>query len=273
MNRTLLIAFGLLLAGTAALDVMALRRATRAKQGLAAGIRTQALVHDRLARAATLPVSALPPQRKKRKGVYTSPSEGQARQMKMIADKPELRRLYLQSYRSNLNRRYGLLYRALNLSPDQIQRFEAIETADAELKLSQGSPAQESPELSSALTALLGTDGYQQFEVFSRAEPIRQALFDNPDRWASSAGPAQPEQLVQLSAVLANASGGYQDGEAADWNTINWADALPAAEKILAPEQFAVLRNMADMAGVSQLGRAYFQQELDSYRAKAGTPP
>ena len=181
----------------------------------------------------------------------------------LLAQEPKLQTLYLTSQRAGLATRYGPLFEALHLTPEQIAQFEDLilkreensmdlENAMQSLPGADNSRAaatlerQFAEENRSARIALLGTDGYQQLRQYERSLPVRSLIVDRlGGALAATATPLTARQGEQLTQVLANANSQYRSGGAAMKDTIDWDAVLAQAPGLLSATQLEVFKATA----------------------------
>jgi len=202
-----------------------------------------------------------------------------------LLQSPRLQAQYLEAKRARLERTYGPLFRSLNLSPDQVSRFAALEIQREEETLDiagavptalrssfsdgqwftgslslgvGGTPGdpdtqaaakllqQANQGFQDAAATLLGPDGYGQLVDYERAMPMRGVVDDVAGSLATSS-PLSPEQANQLTQILAQASSSYTKGRTATLSPIDWDQALQQASSVLSPPQMASLNQVIAM--------------------------
>lgn len=196
----------------------------------------------------------------------------------LMAVDPQFRALLLRAFRANLAGRFGSFYRALNLAPDQIAKFENLlvdnyaEIMDAmasakSQELENDGPAitavmqQQADQLRSAQVALLGESGYEQLEELNRAAPMATIVNRVAFSVASSSSPLTGSQIDALTRILARASSGFQSGGPADPATINWEAAMDQAQSVLSDPQLAALNVQREHAETKQMVAQFNQEE------------
>ena len=138
---------------------------------------------------------------------------------------PEYGRLEVEQYRYSLGLRYGPLYRALNLAPDQIAVFEgaltearqsAVDIWTSAETLGVGAAVGNTPTATSLvrmttasaaatqekLKALLGEAGYQRYQQFESSGPARDTVKALAGAVYSSGMPLSAVQGETLAQVL-----------------------------------------------------------------------
>jgi len=181
----------------------------------------------------------------------------------LLAQEPKLQTLYLASQRAGLATRYGPLFEALHLTPEQIAQFEDLilkrvensmdlENAMQSLPGADNSRAaatlerQSAEEIRSAQIALLGADGYEQLRQYKRSGPVRLLIVDRlGGALAATETPLTAQQGEQLTQMLANASSQYRSGGVAMTDTIDWDAVLAQAPGLLSATQLEVFKATA----------------------------
>jgi len=191
---------------------------------------------------------------------------------------PALRRLFQQSFRANLGLRFRPFYNVAQLSPEEIDKFEALMTEAEQDKLdlpasakTQGlganDPAlkkmwqQNDEKLQNTQKEILGEAGYQELQRYNRQEPL--LYFNTMLAFLASetSTPLTASQCEKLQKVLSDASPTYQNGGKADLSTIDIPLAMVQAKQVLSPNQYAALD--ADFSGVvlCKLMDQFYQQK------------
>jgi len=181
----------------------------------------------------------------------------------LLAQEPKLQTLYLASQRANLATRYGPLFEALHLTPEQIAQFEDLILKRAENSMDLEGAMQALPgadnsraattlarqseeEYRSAQIALLGADGYEQLRQYKRSGAVRFLIVDRlGGELAATETPLTAQQGEQLTQVLANANSQYRNGGVAMTDTIDWDAVLAQAPGLLSATQLEVFKATA----------------------------
>jgi len=196
----------------------------------------------------------------------------------LMESDPKLYALAMKVFRTNVAEQYAPLFRALNFTPDQIDKFETLSTQHTSTLVDimfsanqQGVPLsdpavttliqQENAQFTSAQQALLGDAGEQQLQQFNRAAPVMGVVRQVASAVALSSNPLTAPQADQLAQILASSSSNYQGGGNATQGTINWPAALGQAQGILTPTQFAALQGQYAQTQVNQLRVQFAKQE------------
>ena len=195
----------------------------------------------------------------------------------LIAD-PKLADMAAKAYRAGVAGQFRPLYRSLELTPDQIEKFESlmvehqreamdtISTARSEGFGSKDATIvalllQENEELGTSQMALLGDAGYQQLQQFTRAIPVQGIVHNVADAVALSPSPLTGEQADQLSRILANSNSRFLSGGTADPAAIDWSLVLPQAQGALSEPQFKALQGQYQNALFAPILVQFRQQE------------
>jgi len=168
----------------------------------------------------------------------------------IMASDPNLRALYLNSFRAGLARRYGSMYRSLALTQTQIDKYEELATAHADdlvtlhadalaqgLKLSDPDVAALEKQSDGRFHELVGSEVgapvVQQLINLDRISPMQHDATLTEVLIPLGSPPLTDVQETQLMQVLANASASYQGGGKADQKSINWDMVYDQAETLL----------------------------------------
>jgi hypothetical protein len=179
-----------------------------------------------------------------------------------LRKEPAIQLAYIAAQRARAAMQYGALFRQLNLSGAQMEKFEDLLAHRAEgwmdlqaafssqgIALTDPVVGQSWKELNdqfqSAELALLGPAAYAQAFDYNRSAAAR----DMVDNYAGGAvvvvgEPFTPQQGEQLVSIIANASESYRNGGEFDSQNIDWATVEANARPILTPGQFQLISNM-----------------------------
>ena len=195
----------------------------------------------------------------------------------LLASDPKLFALGMKAFQANLNVNFAPIFRALNLTPDQITKFDSLAVTHQEAIIdilssatTEGLPLsdpsvrtlmqQENAQYQTAEQGLLGDPAYQQMQQMNRALPVTGIVRDVAMQVALTSTPLSSAQADQLTQILASSSGQYQNGGYAMPGSINWPAALGQAQAILSPGQLAALQGRYNSIQVGQL-RAQFEAQ------------
>jgi len=193
----------------------------------------------------------------------------------LMASDPKLFALGMKAYQANLNVNFAPVFRALNLTPDQIAKFDSLAVAHQEAiidilssAITEGLPLsdssvrtlmqQENAQYQTSEQGLLGDSAYQQMQQLNRTLPVTGIVRDVAMQAALTSTPLSGVQADQLTQILASSSGQYQNGGYAIPSTINWPAALGQAQAVLSPTQLAALQGRYNSIQIGQL-RAQFE--------------
>lgn len=212
---------------------------------------------------------------------------------------PEAQRLMAIQRRAGLDGRYAALFRKLNLSPADLEKFKALlvdkQSAPMDVMAAareQGLNPRENREQISALIrnfeaetdasirATLGEAAYQQYQQYEQTGPQRGMVNQIEQRLSYSTTPLygnQSEQLVNLLAAAApagSAGRGPVAGPAGPTGgrNVTITDAVIAqSEGFLSPPQVEALRQLQQ----EQLAQAELRQQMQQARRNntAGDAP
>ena len=175
--------------------------------------------------------------------------------MDYARNNPQLWNEFIRAQRADLSRRHLPLWRRLNLTAEQRERFKDIlagalarsadigAAADAQ-GLTHSDPAivklrEESEQRrKNELAELLGPMGFQEFANYERVLPLR-GFVDGLAVQVAANAPLSMAQADQLERALADANEAYRNGKGADPRLTDWESVDRRAREILTPEQFA----------------------------------
>jgi RNA polymerase sigma factor (sigma-70 family) len=171
---------------------------------------------------------------------------------------PQYRELAGASMKARFHLEFQRLYRQLQLSPEQIERFETIMVRqdqakfDAAIVRADGGDEQtvykrSGPEWNKAMHELLGDEGFSQLQGYLRSWRVR-AFVDGFAVQSSAIGAAvTPDQAEQLSALALANDDMYQHGKGTDPGTVNWSAVWDPAARVLNPQQLALLQRTVEV--------------------------
>jgi hypothetical protein len=180
-----------------------------------------------------------------------------------LRTEPDAQVLWLNLRHAQARATYGPLFRKLELTQEQIAKFEDNLTRKEERELDlQAITAEQlktagkitaeldtarrnnGMEYDAAQRALLGDAGFQELQEQQRTSWARQWV----DGWAGGAivylgEPLTAEQGEALIHIIANASDSYRQGNAVA-GAIDWSAVDTAAQRLLTPNQFKLFTTM-----------------------------
>jgi RNA polymerase sigma factor (sigma-70 family) len=185
---------------------------------------------------------------------------------------PELQRLNLEQYRARLPQRFGPLYRALALSPEEIDQFETLLTLRSQISLNLAAArfarglSETDPEfvalraevqreqrepLHHTLRLLLGEAGYEEFLRYEKTNPVRPLVDALATSIYHTEAPLTPAQATQLTSLLAEIRGPGDSGRA-DWTDLDWQQVTARAAGVLSAAQLDALQALRAQAARQQ---------------------
>ncbi len=191
---------------------------------------------------------------------------------------PQLRALFIRTFRANLALRYQVFYEAAGLSAEQIEKLETLLTEgeqdriDLDFTARAGGMDKSSPEYlklrkelrdryTQEQLKILGEQGTRRLQQYSRIEPLIGFMNSVGTAVAQTSEPLTMQQMKPILEILAKADKAFRDGGKADPTTIKWEKALPEAKKILSPAQFESLKVHSNLSEISHLLKTYHQKQ------------
>jgi RNA polymerase sigma factor (sigma-70 family) len=171
---------------------------------------------------------------------------------------PEYRELARASNKARRHLEFQRLYRQLNLSPDQIERFESIMVRQNEAQLdaaivrATGGDEQtvyqrSGPEWNKAMHELLGDAGFSQLQDYLRSMSVRAFVDAFAVRSTAIGAALTPDQAEQLSTLALANDALYQQGKGTDPSHVNWSNVWDPAARLLDPQQLALLQRTVEV--------------------------
>jgi hypothetical protein len=195
----------------------------------------------------------------------------------LLMQNPELLALYAKSFRANLNQRYGLIYQALGLSPDQVEKLNDHFTEEEKEKMkllaaaaSQGLDRSD-PDIQAMLwdlggrydrtrADLIGETASNQFIQLYNAVPFAPMVNDTASFLALSSTPLTAPQEMQLMQVLSAASSHDEKTGQANPASVNWENAFQQAQVFLSAPQLAALKVEFQLSELVKANKQFYQQ-------------
>jgi hypothetical protein len=195
----------------------------------------------------------------------------------VLAHNPELSALQAKSFRAGLTARYGLIYQALGLTPDQIERINDLLTRgkQEEMKLIAAAGSQgldrSAPEVQALLQqvraryasedgAIVGDATNRQFEHLVGTLPLADHVTNMVSLLASSSTPFTSSQGIQVLQILENTSSLDPATMQADPSTIRWEEAFQQAQGILSAPQLAAMKADFQLSELVRLKKEFYQR-------------
>jgi RNA polymerase sigma factor (sigma-70 family) len=199
-------------------------------------------------------------QRAKAEAVVRAPrtAAAPANQVRTYLRDPEYRAVARTASLAKRHLEFQRFYRQLQLSPDQIERFEDI-MARQDQALLDGQYARDigedeqvvfrrsGPEWASAMVGLLGADGKRQLEDYLRSMSIRSFVDAIAARSYESGDPITFAQASQVIAVALANDPMYQRKKGTDPGNVNWNAVWEPAAKFLSPEQLVTFESAVEV--------------------------
>ena len=142
-----------------------------------------------------------------------------------LMDKPEIQRLLAVQQRAALDARYADLFKSLNLTPEQLEKFKnlLVEKSTAVMDVmaaarEQGANprtdrdafrklvADAQADVDASIRATLGETGFAQYKEYEQTQPQRGLVDQLEQRLSYSSTPLTPEQSAQMVKILAATS-------------------------------------------------------------------
>jgi len=156
-----------------------------------------------------------------------------------LAQDPSYREAYASLRNAATNTIARPIFKALNLSPAQIETFDTLAAEmppDSPLRPEGMTPA----DVAKQMQQLLGADGYDEAAALSQTAPMRSVAAGLAGNLYYTDSPLTTEQADQLTLALASTSTAAGPASA---DTVNWKEALPLAQSILTPAQYSAFQN------------------------------
>jgi hypothetical protein len=213
--------------------------------------------------------------------------------MDFARNNPQLWNEFIESKRVELGRLHLPLLQRLGCSEEQQRRFKDIMAASIArgADIGAAADAQGLPYSDPAITALrkkseeqqraelldlFGPAGFQQFDAFERALPVR-GFVDGLAVQVAAIAPLSAAQADSLERALAEANEPYRKGGRADPQAVDWEKADARAKEILTPMQFAawqlgIAHNMSGGSRRDQELKTIYDRTVQRMKATAAAP-
>jgi len=142
-----------------------------------------------------------------------------------MMDRPEVQRLMALQQRAALDARYADLFKSLNLSPEQLEKFKnlLVEKSTAVMDVmaaarEQGTNprtdrdtfrklvADAQADVDASIRATLGEAGFSQYKEYEQTQPQRSVVDQLAQRLSYSSTPLSSEQAAQMVKILETTS-------------------------------------------------------------------
>jgi len=222
-----------------------------------------------------------------------------------LATNPEFQKLVALQMKGRLDQTYGPLYKALNLSPQQLQQFQGLlaEKQQAMMDVLQAARAQglnprtdpqgfnqlvsqAQAQVDASIQQTLGDGGYQQYQQYQQTLPERNTVNQLAQQLSYTQTPLTDDQASQMVSLLAQAqpqkagNGTSGTGTAAGDGGMNLfqlmngggtakvtTDALNLAQGVLSAPQIQALQSIQQQ----QQAQQQMQQMMRASERPAGT--
>jgi hypothetical protein len=179
---------------------------------------------------------------------------------------PQIQLLQRAARRAKSVATFGLLFRTLGLSPDQIEKFQdnvgrrqeqmadlLAVVGELGLTLSDPGPARFwgkiAPEYQAAQKELLGDAGYRQLQDYERASDTRGLVGRMAGVATVTGVPFTTEQVEQFTRLLKDANSDYRTGGNAYLFKIDWSMVDAQAGAILSEAQLNLVKTIEPPGG------------------------
>ena len=196
----------------------------------------------------------------------------------LLMKNPELLALYAKSFRANLNQRYGLIYQAIGLSPDQVEKLNDHFTEEEKEKMKLLSAAasqgldRSDPDIQAMLwdlggrydrvrADLIGETASNQFIQLYNTVPFAPTVNDAASFLALSSTPLTGPQEMQLMQALSAASNHDEKTGQANPGTVNWENAFQQAQGFLSAPQLAALKVEFQLSELVKANQQFYKQQ------------
>lgn len=174
----------------------------------------------------------------------------------LLAAHPELRDELVAYQRLMFAEDYGPLYRALELTPEQIALFEEVlrqrssfsfGIGDNTLAFSFAVEGADSRALEGRLRSSFGPEKYAQYQDFVRSASVRRQTTRLASALYHTDSPLSPAQAEQVTRILTANRIGRDAGGTAIAGAINWEQTMRQAQDVLTARQLQALQGLRTM--------------------------
>ena len=196
---------------------------------------------------------------------------------------PDYVKLSVDRYRRELGLKFGPLYRQLQLSPDQIEKFERnrgdlehatqeVWSAAAAQGMSNRDPGvnkmagRTAHQFEFELRDLLGETAYQAYADYHQTLSARDVATSLAGHLYSSSSPLNPQQGERLTEIVVKntRSVPVKEGSRTTRRQTDWMAVAADARQVLAPDQAAALQALLDGKKIQEQMNALTRQTADS---------
>lgn len=227
-----------------------------------------------------------------------------------MMDKPEVQRLVALEQKAQLDSRYAALFKNLNLSPEQLDKFKnfLVEKQTSMMDVlaaarAQGINPRTDPqgfkqmvtdaqgEINNSIKAALGDVAYAQYQTYEQTGPQRNTVSQLEQRLSYTSTPLSSTQAEQLVSILATTTPAPKNSDAGNsrpgmmfapgggagflgGGTSKITDAsITQAQGVLAGPQLTALQQLQqEQAAQAQLAKALRAQYGGSNKIQATKP-
>lgn len=233
--------------------------------------------------------------------------ENPGRNLAAMLEDPEFAKAWSTQQKAQLDNRYADLFRKLNLSPAELEKFKSllVEKQTAMMDVMAAARAEgingregrdqlrqlvqeTQSELDASIKAMLGDSGYAQYKSYEQTMPQRNTVNQLEQRLSYGGTPLQDAQADQLVQILAETSprrsspmtaavgalGPQANMFFGGGNTIT-NDAINRAQGVLTTDQVAALQQLqSEQQAQRQISEAFRNSSRNNQNAtNAPTPP
>ena len=193
-----------------------------------------------------------------------------ARGREFLAAHPEFRPWLIALQKLGFSDTNGALYRKLGLTPDQIDRFEAVlqerssfsfgTSAGGSVSFNFGTGKNSYVELETQLREVLGEDNYAQYTEYSRTGGARHYTTELAGALYYTDNALTAEQTKQVELILAQNDATYRGGKVMEYYAIDWDRVMTQAPGVLSARQLEAMNGI-------RAGAQYLQALVDAKTA------
>jgi hypothetical protein len=215
---------------------------------------TRAELEKSVAEARSSAAKPSPSEDDKTAAINAAAQAAYARGRAFLAAHPEFRPLLIANQKLGFSDTFGALYRKLGLTPDQIDRFEAVllerssfsfstsagESVDFNLATNKNSYAEQEAQLRETL----GEANYAQYQEYNRTRIARQRTAELASSLYYTNSALTAEQTKQVEQILAQSSAEYQAGKPVRLDLIDWDQVMAQVPGVLSTRQLEAMNGI-----------------------------
>jgi RNA polymerase sigma factor (sigma-70 family) len=203
----------------------------------------------------------------------------------------DFQRAIIEGQKSGLGVRFGPLYKNLNLSPEQVAKFEQrlADSFQDEVDFAAAIHAKgfapndpaiatlattEKARLETDLRAILGEAGLRDYQNYERSYGAREMVNTLLGNLVYNGSLLSPQQVNQLTQVLAEQSPAYQKGGRVPGRAqdVKWDSVVDQATQFLLPPQLDALRAVAEQARAIRRVQEFTEPMIRKVSPSAANP-